>query len=102
MQTNITIAKNKLELIAFYLEKLKEFENIGFDDYLSNFKNQLIVERLMEVIIKAAIDINEYILSKLNPENNFTRIEAFIELGKCNIISLELAENLASSSKLRN
>jgi len=102
VQTNITTAKHKLELIVCYLEKLKEFENISLDDYLNNFKNQLIVERLLEVIIKAAIDVNEYILSSLSKENNFTKSEAFIELSKFNIISPELAENLAASSRLRN
>ncbi|MDY6900717.1 MAG: DUF86 domain-containing protein [Cyanobacteriota bacterium] len=102
VRTNIAIAKNKLELIVCYLEKLKELENIAFDDYLSNFKNQLIVERLLELIIKASIDVNEYILSSLNPENIFTKFEAFIELSKLKIISPELAENLSPSSILRN
>lgn len=55
VQTNIATAKNKLKLIVCYLERLKEFEKISLDDYLRNFKNQLIVERLLEVIIKAKV-----------------------------------------------
>ncbi|GEM_PF-7115654 len=55
VQTNIATAKNKFKLIVCYLERLKEFEKISLDDYLRNFKNQLIVERLLEVIIKAKV-----------------------------------------------
>lgn len=102
LQKNIATAKSKLELIGCYLKRLREFENIGFDDYLSNFKNQLIVERLLEIIIKAAIDLNKDILSNLNLEKSFTKSEAFFELSKSKIISSELAEKLVSSSKLRN
>lgn len=101
-QINIATAKNKLELIDCYLKRLKEFENISLDDYLNNFKNQLIVERLLELIIKTAIDINVYILSKLNSESNLTKSEAFIELSKYKTISPELAKELAPSLGLKN
>jgi uncharacterized protein YutE (UPF0331/DUF86 family) len=102
LKTNIATAKNKLELIDCYLERLKEFEKISLDDYLNNFKNQLIVERLLQLITQSAIDINEYILSKLNPENNFTKSEAFIKLSENNVIAPKLAKQLALSLGLKN
>ena len=101
-QINIATAKNKLKLIDCYLERLKEFENISLDDYLNNFKNQLMVERLLYLITQSAIDINKYILSKLNIEDNLTKSEAFIELAKNNIIAPELAKQLALSLGLKN
>jgi uncharacterized protein YutE (UPF0331/DUF86 family) len=53
-------------------------------------------------MIQAAIDINDHILSRLKPGNTITNFEAFIELGKYEIITPELAKQLAPSAGLRN
>jgi uncharacterized protein YutE (UPF0331/DUF86 family) len=102
--TNIdtAIVTTRLDFIARYLDRLKGFEQISLDDYLDNFDNQLIVERIVQLIIQAAIDINEHILSKLSPGNSATNFEAFIELSKYRVITPELARQIAPSSGLRN
>lgn len=102
--TNIdtVIVTTRLEFIARYLDNLKRFEAITWDDYLNNIDNQLITERLLQLMAQAAIDINDHILSKLNPGNSNTNFEAFIDLGKYGVISPELAKQLAPSSGLRN
>jgi uncharacterized protein YutE (UPF0331/DUF86 family) len=51
---------------------------------------------------QAAIDINDHILSKLNSGKSYTNFEAFIELGNSQIITPELAKQIAPSSGLRN
>lgn len=81
---------------------MNEFSNLTINEFLDNFKQQLIVERLMQLMIQAAIDINDHILSKLNPGNSATNFEAFIELGKYGIINPQLAKQLAPSASLRN
>lgn len=96
------IVTTRLELIARYLDNLKKFNKISLEDYLNNFESQLIVERLLQLMTQAAIDINEHILSKLNPGNSTTNFEAFIELGKYGVISSELGKQLAPSAGLRN
>jgi uncharacterized protein YutE (UPF0331/DUF86 family) len=102
--TNIdtVIVTTRLEFIARYLDNLKRFEAITWDDYLNSIDNQLITERLLQLMAQAAIDINDHILSKLNPGNSNTNFEAFIELGKYGVISPTLAIQLAPSSGLRN
>ncbi len=102
--TNIdtVIVTTRLEFIARYLDNLKRFEVISWDDYLNSFDNQLITERLLQLMTQAAIDINDHILSKLNPGKSETNFNAFIELGKYGVISTELARQLAPSSGLRN
>lgn len=102
--TNIdtVIVTTRLELITRYLDKLNKFNRINLEDYLNNFDNQLIVERLLQLMTQAAIDINEHILSKLIPGNSITNFEAFIELGKYGIIPPELGRQLAPSAGLRN
>lgn len=96
------IIETRLELISRYLDRLKKSEAINLDDYLNSFDEQLIIERLLQLITQAAIDINDHILSKLTPGKSYTNFEAFIELGKYQIITPELAKQIAPSSGLRN
>lgn len=92
----------RLTLITKYRDTLEEFRNISIDEFLADFRQQLIVERLIQLMVQAAIDINDHILSKLQPGNSLTNFEAFIELGKYGILTQELARQLAPSSGLRN
>jgi uncharacterized protein YutE (UPF0331/DUF86 family) len=92
----------RLGLIRKYKNTLEEFRSIKLDDFLADFRQQLIVERLLQLMIQAAIDINDHILSRLNPGNSSTNFEAFIELGKYEVITSELAKQLAPSGSLRN
>lgn len=92
----------RLRLIIKYSNNLEEFRSIILDDFLADFRQQLVVERLLQLMAQAAIDINEHILSKLNPGNSLTNFEAFIELGKYGVISPELAKQIAPSAGLRN
>jgi len=100
---DIPVVVNKLELISRYLISLKRFEQISLNEYLNDFDKQLIVERLLQLMIQAAIDINDHILSRMNivisRRSNF---EAFIELSKCGVLTAELAGRLAQSAGLRN
>ncbi|MDB9457999.1 DUF86 domain-containing protein [Dolichospermum circinale CS-1225] len=92
----------RLRLITKYYNTLEEFCSISLEEFLADFRQQLIVERLLQLMTQAAIDINDHILSKLNPEKSYTNFEAFIELAKYQIITPELAKQIAPSSGLRN
>ncbi|WP_338421198.1 type VII toxin-antitoxin system HepT family RNase toxin [Nostoc parmelioides] len=48
------------------------------------------------------MDINDHILSKLNPGKSETNFNSFISLGKYGVITPELARQIAPSSGLRN
>ena len=92
----------RLRLIAKYYNTLEKFRSTSIDDFLADFHQQLVVERLLQLMTQAAIDINEHILSKLNPGKSETNFDAFIELGQYGVISTELATQLAPSAGLRN
>jgi uncharacterized protein YutE (UPF0331/DUF86 family) len=96
------IVTTRLDFIARYLDNLKRFEQISLDDYLVDFDTQLITERLLQLIVQAAIDINDHILSKLNPGKSETNFNSFIILGQYSVITVELARQIAPSSGLRN
>ncbi|MBC1235849.1 type VII toxin-antitoxin system HepT family RNase toxin [Nostoc sp. 2RC] len=92
----------RLRLITKYYNTLEEFRSASLDNFLTDFRQQLVVERLLQLMTQAAIDINEHILSKLSPGNSVTNFEAFIELSKYQVITPELAKQIAPSSGLRN
>ncbi|WP_414573192.1 type VII toxin-antitoxin system HepT family RNase toxin [Nostoc sp. CCY 9925] len=92
----------RLRLITKYYNTLKEYRSTSLDEFLADFRQQLVVERLLQLMTQAAIDINEHILSKLSPGNSATNFEAFIELSKYQVITPELAQQIAPSSGLRN
>lgn len=96
------IVLSKLDFMMNYLDNLKRFESVPLEEYLDNYNNQLVVERLVQLIIQVAIDINRYLLKQLEIEQPKTNFEIFIEVGRRGIITMELAEKLAPSGSLRN
>ena len=92
----------RLRLIAKYYNTLEQFSDISIDNFLADFNKQLIVERLLQLMIQSAIDINNHILSRLQPDNLVSNFEAFIELAKYDVITEDLARRLAPSAGLRN
>lgn len=56
------IVLERLTFIGTNLQQLKRFQSISLDEYLESFDRKIISERLLELIIQAALDINEHIL----------------------------------------
>jgi uncharacterized protein YutE (UPF0331/DUF86 family) len=90
----------KIKLISKYYQTLEHFSSISLDDFLADYRQQLLAERLLHLITQTAIDINHHILSKLNPGNCNTNFGSFIKLAKNEVITPELAKKLAPSEGL--
>lgn len=99
---NPVIVLTKLDFMMNYLDSLKGFESVTLEEYLDDYNKQLVVERLLQLIIQVAIDINRYFLKQLEIDQPETNFEIFIEVGRRGIIAMELAEQLAPSGSLRN
>lgn len=96
------IITKRITLMMRYLDRLKGFEAFSFDEYLNNFDLQLIAERLIELIVEAASDINSYLLVQLYQTTPASYFDSFTEAGKRGIITRELAAQLAQSAGMRN
>lgn len=93
----------RLSLIAKYRDTLlEEFNPITLDEYLNDFRQQLVVERLLQLMAEAATDINKHFLVQLYQISSATYFDSFIEAGRRGIISPELAAELAKSAGMRN
>ncbi len=92
----------RLRLIVKYCNTLEEFRSISLDKYLSDFRQQLIVERLLQLMVEAATDINKYLLVRLHQISPATSFDSFSEAGQQGIITQDLAATLARSVGMRN
>lgn len=99
---NVGLVAERLDSISLCCVDLEEFRPRSIDEYLADRRYRYITERALQLIIQAAIDINDHILSKLSPGNTLTNFDAFIELGKYGVINSEPAKQLAQSAGLRN
>lgn len=92
----------KAKLIEADLTKLREFENISLNEYTQSLEIRLQVERLLERIVGRVIDVNYHILKEEFNSLPQDYYKSFTELGKKEVIDMELAEQLAESTGLRN
>ena len=81
MKINYLIV-TKTNLITKYYKTLENFRSLSLDNFLADYSQQLLAERLLHLITQTAIDINHHILSRLNHGNSTTNFESFIEVAK--------------------
>lgn len=96
------IAEKRITFLMKYPDRLRGFESVSLDEYVNNFDYQLIAERLIQLIVEAASDINSYLLVQIYQKTPATYFESFTEAGKQGIITQELAIELAQSAGMRN
>ena len=102
---NTNFVKMKISLIEEELEMLKEFMGFSFQEIVSDFRNQAIVERLLERVINRAIDINQHLIAEILPEemrSPKSYRETFLKLAELGICPKEFAESIAKSVGTRN
>lgn len=92
----------KLDFMTNYLDDLSPFESITLEEYLSDRNKQLIIERLLQLIIQVALDVNRYLLKRLGVQQPNSNFDVFIVVSNCGIITTELAKVLSESGVLRN
>ena len=90
----------KTNLIRKYYKTLEKFTSISLDEFLSDYCQQRLAERLLYLILQTAIEMKTYILSTLNPVNSHTDFSSFIELAPHEVITPDLAQKLAPSTGL--
>lgn len=92
----------KFEFQTQYLAQLEEHEHISLDEFLNNDMVQRGVERLIQLIVEVALDVNRHIFKSLKIKQPSDNAETFIELSNLKIIDYNLALKLKESGKMRN
>ena len=85
------------------MKELEGFKNLEWKNYLENKPLRRNVERMIENIVNALVDISKIVLSdKTAGEIPATYGEVVLKLSELKFVEFELAEQLAESVKLRN
>ena len=100
--TEQELIHRKLTKLIQYLDELKAIKDYTLEEYLDNYFIKRTTERLIQLIVEVATDINGHIIVEEghNPPHNY--YQSFIKLGQLNLINEELATKLAPSTGLRN
>lgn len=94
---------SRLSFLESELKELKENSNLDWQDYLEDKPRRRNVERMIENIVNALVDISKIILSdKTTGAIPTTYAEVVLKLSELKIIDFEVAEKLAEYVKLRN
>lgn len=96
------IVKEKLAKLVEFLRELEKVKTASFEKYKSNPAIKRSCERLIQLIVESAADINSNVvigLKDLPPKDYY---DTFIKAGEVKLISSELSKKLAPWAGLRN
>ena len=96
------LVERKAQQLAQYLESLKVFEALTLEDYLEDETKHYAIERLMQLIVDEAIDINGHVIlaSRQPPPKDY--YSSFIQLAALGVYPRSFALDLAPTTALRN
>ena len=85
-----------------YLDKLEPVSRRTFNEYLSDYYLKTSTERIIQLIVEAASDINNHVVVEKGqrPPEDYT--SSFIRAAEVSLISRELANRIKGSGGMRN
>lgn len=102
MQDNNLIL-SKIKSIQSDLDKLKELQTFTFEQIVSDYIKHKALERITEVIINEAIDINHHIIANSDIKDfSFDYKKSFTILCDMKVLPSDFAQKISLSVGLRN
>ena len=102
MTVNVSSMRRKLALILDYLSEIAPLARMSLDNFLGDRYLPRAAERLLEITIQAALDINNHLLKEFAQTSEQSNADSFLKLGQVGAITPELAQLLSDSGKFRN
>ena len=96
------LIRRKLVMLEGYLRELEPHRSISLEGYLTGGDRLRAIERLLQLIVEVAADINVHVVAEgegVPPAGYADSFRAMVKLG---IIPLELGDRLLPSAGLRN
>ena len=94
--------ERKLRLLAEYLGELEQISQATYKQYQSSFQIKRTVERLIQLVVEVATDVNGLLIVGLGeapPKDYFT---SFIKLSQLGVLPDDFAQTLAPTTAIRN
>lgn len=99
---NRELIRRKLNKLIQYLNELETIKKYSYEDYLENFFIKRTTERLLQLVVEVATDINSQLILDIGDPPPKDYYESFILLSELTVIDQKLANELAPSTGLRN
>lgn len=96
------VAQRKLRKLRQYLYELSTFKIISWEEYMKNFQHQRAVERLIQLIVDVAADINTHAVVDAGNPSPRDSYDSFIQAAKLGMFPPEFARKIAPSTGERN
>lgn len=94
--------RQKLEKLYAYYKELEEYGCISREEYLQNTMQRRAIERVMQLMVEAATDINNMLLKMHDKTGAVDYFNSFVDIAEEGIIPLAFALQIAPSTGLRN
>lgn len=99
---DIDLVRRKLSRLNMYLDKLDPVVKKSFNEYLSDFYIKSSTERMIQLIVECASDINNHVVVESGERPPEDYASSFIKAAEIKLISRGLAEKLKGSAGMRN
>lgn len=96
------VIQEKLGSLMKYYKELKDLEGITWEEYVQNNLYHRTVERLLQLIVEVATDINNMLLKSHAKGPTSDYFSSFIALAEADVIPTDFALKIAPSTGLRN
>lgn len=97
------IVIRKLTKLKGYLQELSTYKGISWEEYIEAFQNQRTVERLIQLVVDIAVDINTHMLVDKGHAPPGDAYNSFLEASnKLGLFPESFAQSIAPSTGERN
>ena len=99
---NPLIVKRKLIRLMGYLEELESLSHVTLDEYLADPRQRRAVERLIQLVVDKAVDINTHLIVDAGRPAPNDAYSSFFEAERATVLPRDLAEAISPSTGERN
>ena len=96
------LVNRKLSQIVEYLTALTPLQGMSYTDYLQQPLPRYAAERLLQLLVDTAVDINAHLIVELTSAPPQDYYDSFIKAAQAGVLSVAFALNIAHSTGLRN
>ena len=96
------IVNRKLSQMVEYLTALTPLQALSYADYLQQPLPRYAAERLLQLIVDTAVDINAHLIVELTGTPPQDYYDSFIKAAQAGVLSVDFALSIAQSTGLRN
>ncbi len=96
------IIREKLIKLLSHLEELDNLSHYSFEEYQKNIMIRYSTERLIQLMVDLALDINNILLSSLGKQPASDYYNSFIDLIELEVLDEDFAYSIAPTTGIRN